>query len=299
MAAAHPTLLPPLRSVLCVRRGAMGDTLLLLPLLRALRARHPEAVLRFAGVSEHAALLQALGAVDAFTSSETLELSRLGGDPAAQHPWLHSGLVLGDAEELCALRGSGDQRVTVFDPRPHWGAMAMALQHLRMLGIDDDDAWHRPWLQPPARRGAYVLAPGSGSRAKCAPRELWFALATSLHAAGSRSAVLVGPVEQERDDPRQWSWPVPVEFVVEPGPSLLVEVLHRAAGLACNDSGPMHLAAAVGTRTVAWFGPTDPVLWLPVVDRARRAGVSAVRSSEHPTPAAAARAMLAQLQREG
>lgn len=30
-----------------------------------------------------------------------------------------------------------------------------------------------------------------------------------------------------------------------------------------NDSGITHLAAAIGVRTVALFGPTDPVQWRP------------------------------------
>lgn len=43
----------------------------------------------------------------------------------------------------------------------------------------------------------------------------------------------------------------------------LVELLRRCAVLVTGDSGPMHLAAAVGTPVVAIFGPTDPVLTGP------------------------------------
>ncbi len=41
-------------------------------------------------------------------------------------------------------------------------------------------------------------------------------------------------------------------------PVELAAVLARARLLVSNDSGPMHLAAAVGTPVVAFFGPTDP-----------------------------------------
>ncbi|MBN2000456.1 glycosyltransferase family 9 protein [candidate division KSB1 bacterium] len=40
-------------------------------------------------------------------------------------------------------------------------------------------------------------------------------------------------------------------------------VLSQADVLLCNDTGVMHLAAAVGTPLVAVFGPTDPALWKP------------------------------------
>jgi lipopolysaccharide heptosyltransferase II len=43
----------------------------------------------------------------------------------------------------------------------------------------------------------------------------------------------------------------------------LVELLRRCAVLVTGDSGPMHLAAAVGTPVVAIFGSTDPVLTGP------------------------------------
>ena len=47
-------------------------------------------------------------------------------------------------------------------------------------------------------------------------------------------------------------------------PIELAGLLARARALVSNDSGPMHLAGAVGTPVVAMFGPTDPGLTGPV-----------------------------------
>lgn len=44
---------------------------------------------------------------------------------------------------------------------------------------------------------------------------------------------------------------------------LLPALLASASLLVTNDSGPMHVAAAVGTRVVALFGPTSPALTGP------------------------------------
>jgi ADP-heptose:LPS heptosyltransferase len=44
----------------------------------------------------------------------------------------------------------------------------------------------------------------------------------------------------------------------------LAALLKRCDVLITNDSGPMHIAAAVGTRVIAIFGPTDPRLQGPV-----------------------------------
>ncbi|MDD5347407.1 MAG: glycosyltransferase family 9 protein [Candidatus Omnitrophica bacterium] len=36
----------------------------------------------------------------------------------------------------------------------------------------------------------------------------------------------------------------------------------------CNNSGPLHIAAALGVSTVSTMGPTDPVLWAPAGEKA-------------------------------
>lgn len=48
----------------------------------------------------------------------------------------------------------------------------------------------------------------------------------------------------------------------------LAGILRRARGFVTNDTGAMHVAAAVGSPLVAIFGPTDPVTTAPVSRRA-------------------------------
>ena len=53
---------------------------------------------------------------------------------------------------------------------------------------------------------------------------------------------------------------VPIVLAGELGLRELTAVIQRCRVLLCNDSGPMHIATAVGTPVVAIFGPTHPKL---------------------------------------
>jgi heptosyltransferase III len=55
-----------------------------------------------------------------------------------------------------------------------------------------------------------------------------------------------------------------INIVGETTVSQLAEILKRADLFIGNDSGPMHLAAAVGTRTIGLYGPGDPERFGPV-----------------------------------
>ncbi len=47
----------------------------------------------------------------------------------------------------------------------------------------------------------------------------------------------------------------------------LASILHRCKVFIGNDSGPMHIAAAVGTQTIGLYGPGDPERFGPIGDK--------------------------------
>lgn len=256
--------------MLCVRRGGLGDTILCLPLLRALRERFPRVPLHFAGVPEFAQVLLEFLAVDAVRSVEGLQLWALaaGGEAAgrARERLLGYQTVVGDAPELLLLREARIE-TAVFEPMPRGGVHA-ADWALRQLGLPDPDPASGPLVAgrtDPGPGAPVLLHPGAGSPRKRWPRERFEKLARSLAAAGHALVVAAGPAELERDDPRQWRWPEGTAFHADAAGSAtaLAAVLQRSRACIGNDSGPVHLAAALSVPTVAVFGPTDPALWAP------------------------------------
>ncbi len=120
----------------------------------------------------------------------------------------------------------------------------------------DRDAARR-WL---GRSGGHpiLLLPGSGGLKKC-----WSGFPELARAFFGRPVfVVLGPDEMERG----WSAAnFPGATVLEgPDLSALAGMFERSALVIGNDSGTSHLAAAVGGRVLALFGPTDPVRWRPV-----------------------------------
>jgi heptosyltransferase-1 len=102
-----------------------------------------------------------------------------------------------------------------------------------------------------------VLHPGSGQAAKrwAAPR--FAELARRVRAAtGAAVLVLWGPAERGcaesiARDSGAWLAP-PTDLPA------LVALLRRARVMVAADTGPLHLAAALGVACVGLYGPTDP-----------------------------------------
>ncbi|HWY68491.1 MAG TPA: lipopolysaccharide heptosyltransferase I [Terriglobales bacterium] len=109
-----------------------------------------------------------------------------------------------------------------------------------------------------ASSGSFAIVnPGAGWGAKCWPAERYGALVRTLGEHGIKVLVNAGPGEknlayevvQGNEKSAQ---------VVECSLLQLIAICRRAALFVGGDTGPSHLANALGTPAVAIFGPTDP-----------------------------------------
>lgn len=122
-----------------------------------------------------------------------------------------------------------------------------------------EDYWTKHSLE---NRPVLTVAPGSGAREKNWPAQ-FFATVVEWwrNATGGEVLLLIGPVEQELG-----GLDLLFERCIVAEDLSLAQVAATLAGSVLylgNDSGISHLAAALGVRAVALFGPSDPLQWAP------------------------------------
>jgi len=123
-------------------------------------------------------------------------------------------------------------------------------------------------LLGPADRPTVLLHPGAGGHWKRWPPRHFLSLAGRLARAGCAVRWSCGPAD---DDLRTALLAEP-ERPGELWPDLQLDdyaaLLARCALLVSADTGVAHLAALLDVPQVALFGPTDPLRWGPLADRA-------------------------------
>jgi len=153
---------------------------------------------------------------------------------------------LRDEDALLALAGiapdEGPPRLTI--PRAPAAAAARELERHQLAGTP----------------GPVLLAPGAAfGPTKLWPAERFALLADALLDRGHRAALAIGPSEVELGMliARRARHRLPI-LGADLDTGELAALLAQARLLVGNDSGPAHLAAAVGTPSVVFYGPTDP-----------------------------------------
>lgn len=130
----------------------------------------------------------------------------------------------------------------------------------------------KSWLNSRIRGHAMAIAlhPGAGKVPNRWPTERFARVAEAL--SGEFDAgifVTCGPMDRNVVDMLIRIVSVPVEVVENQHIRRVASCLRQMDLLISNDTGIMHVGAAVGTPVLSLFGPTDPEQWAPIGGRNR------------------------------
>ncbi|MFH1745854.1 MAG: lipopolysaccharide heptosyltransferase I [Planctomycetota bacterium] len=116
-----------------------------------------------------------------------------------------------------------------------------------------------------------AILPGGRWPSKLWPAQRWGELIERIHAAGLPRCVLLGAGADRAFSDRIVAAcnSTPLDLVGHTTLRELVALLDLAERVVCHDSGPMHIAAALGKPLVAIFGPTNPARTGPYSTNAR------------------------------
>jgi heptosyltransferase-3 len=285
--------------ILVIRGGAIGDFILTLPALKALREAYPHADIEILGYKHIAVLAEKRFYAQAVRSIEYGPLSSFfakNSDLPAElaNYFARFDLVINylyDPDRIFQnnLRRCGVENLICGPARIVETAGHAARQLARPieeLGVRVSDLTERIFLSIDDRRFArdflqglqppiIAIHPGSGSKEKNWQLENWIALFSRsdgfplAEARGGQPrklpplVVISGEADKAETEALEREWKNREVRVAKNLPlPHLAAVLERSIFIG-HDSGISHLAAAAGANCLLLFGPTDPNVWAP------------------------------------
>ncbi len=253
----------PLRIAVAMVQG-IGNMVMLTPAVRALKELYPHAEIEVVGHYPALEVVEGWELVAACTELEHF-------DPSPQRDVLLLSIWSGQFQKAQSeLVGSGEApavEVKFWDHKRHESEFHLDLA--RTLGYEGPmPAPHcerRPgeWPFAPGRPVALVsdtAHPDPQWQRKRWPH--WPELTRRLTERGFQVGLIGGSLEAEQFNPGDWPAGV-VNLLGRCSIPESAEVIRRAGLLIANDSGPAHVAGAVGARTYVLFGPTLEAKNLP------------------------------------
>ena len=273
--------------ILVIRGGAIGDFILTLPSLKALRDTRPQAHIEILGYKHIALLAENRFYAQAVQSIEYGPLARFftrySELPAELADYFSSfDLIVSylyDPDQIFEtnLRWCGVENLICGPARIAENAgraaqqLARPIEELGIKVIDfaekifpstEDRDFAREFLAS-MPQPIIAIHPGSGSQQKNWPLENWIDLFSqdSRFADLGHLLVVSGEADQAQTDQLERGWKNrSVRFARNLPLPRLAAVLEHATFIG-HDSGISHLAAAAGANCILLFGPTDPDVW--------------------------------------
>src|SRR6266498_2197655 len=250
--------------ILVIRGGAIGDFILTLPALKALREAYPDAHIEILGYKHIAALAENRFYAQVVRSIEY---------------GLLSGFFATNSElsaELAGYFANFDLIISyLYDPD------CIFENNLRRCGVENLLCGPGKVVEAGGHaarnlsRPIIAVHPGSGSKEKNWPLENWIELFSSNgRFSGAKDepgymgkqlslVVVSGEADQAQTAKLENDWKDrDVRFAKNLPLSQLAAVLEHTIFVG-HDSGISHLAAAAGANCILLFGPTDPNVWAP------------------------------------
>lgn len=268
-----------------IRGGAIGDFILTLPVLAALRAQFPQCRLDVLGYPHIVALAQAHGLADESRSIESRALAGFFVPHGALYPALRDDFaqctvivsylydpdgIFQNNVRLCTsaqfIQGAHrpDESANVHATE----VFLKALERLAIFGADPVPRL-KCRASPEENTPTLICHPGSGSEKKNWPEPAWAEFLKKVSAETSWRILLVGgEAEGQRLDrlaalvtanrlALARSLPLP----------LLAEKLAQARFFVGHDSGISHLCAALGLPGLVLWAETNATIWRPRGER--------------------------------
>ena len=119
------------------------------------------------------------------------------------------------------------------------------------------ESWAHELLRDNAGKPAALINPGAGWGAKCWPADRYAAVTRKLSDRGFQVLINAGPGEESLAGSIV-ECAKGAARALSPSLERLIAITRRTALVIAGDTGPLHLACALGKPVVGIYGPTDP-----------------------------------------
>ena len=312
--AGRASIEPHVDKIAVLRSNAIGDFIFALPSLEALRVAYPSAEIVLLGLGWHQDFLsgrpgpvdrvevvppyRGVSELDLEVDEDPGELDRFFERMAREHfdiaIQMHGGGRYSNPfVQRLGARLTAGLRTPDAIPLDRWVPYIYfqqeVLRYLELaalvgadpvtlepsLAVTQEDLEEAAELVPPGPEPLIVIHPGAGDARRRWPVEKFAAVGASLAWAGARIAVIGTEPERDLVEGVINNMPVPaVNLCGEASLGGLAGLLSRAAVVVSNDSGPLHLAAAVGAATVGIYWCGNMITAGPITRTRHRPAIS-------------------------